>query len=58
MVESIGAGLAQLADNDLTCRMQGDLPEAYDKLKADFDGAIERLGEAFGGVKSGAEAVY
>ncbi|MGA2493270.1 MAG: globin-coupled sensor protein [Roseiarcus sp.] len=58
VVESIGAGLARLADNDLTCRMQGDLPEAYAKLKADFDGAIERLGEAFGGVKSGAETVY
>ena len=38
--------------------MRGDLPEAYDKLKADFDGAVERLAEAFGGVKSGAEAVY
>jgi len=55
---SIGAGLARLADNDLTCRMQDDLPEAYGKLKTDFDGAIERLGEAFGGVKSATEAVH
>jgi methyl-accepting chemotaxis protein len=55
---SIGAGLARLADNDLTCRMQDDLPAAYGKLKTDFDGAIERLGEAFGGVRSAAEAVY
>ena len=58
VVELIGAGLARLADNDLTCRMQGDLPEAYDQLKMDFDGAIERLGDAFGGVKAGAETVY
>jgi methyl-accepting chemotaxis protein len=58
VANSIGAGLAQLADNDLTCRMQDDLPEAYGKLKTDFDGAIERLGEAFGGVKSATEAVH
>ena len=58
VANSIGAGLAQLADNDLTCRMQDDLPEAYSKLKSDFDGAIARLGETFGGVKSAAEAVH
>ena len=58
VASSIGAGLARLADNDLTCRMQDDLPAAYSKLKSDFDGAIERLGEAFGDVKSGAEAVH
>jgi len=55
---SIGAGLARLADNDLTCRMQDELPAAYGKLKTDFDGAVERLGEAFGGVKSATEAVH
>ena len=58
VASSIGAGLARLADNDLTCRMQDDLPAAYGKLKMDFDGAIERLGDAFGAVKSGAEAVH
>jgi methyl-accepting chemotaxis protein len=58
VASSIGASLAQLADNDLTCRMQDDLPEAYAKLKVDFDSAVGRLGEAFGGVKSGAEAVH
>jgi methyl-accepting chemotaxis protein len=58
VVDSIGAGLARLADNDLTCRMQGDLPEAYAKLRSDFDGAVERLGEAVGGVKAAAEGVY
>jgi len=58
VASSIGAGLARLADNDLTCRMQDDLPAAYGKLKADFDGAIARLGEAFGAVKSAAEAVH
>ena len=58
VASSIGAGLARIADNALTCRMQDDLPEAYGKLKTDFDSAIARLGEAFGGVKSGAEAVY
>jgi methyl-accepting chemotaxis protein len=58
VASSIGAGLARLADNDLTCRMQDDLPAAYGKLKADFDNAIERLGEAFGGVKSATDAVH
>jgi methyl-accepting chemotaxis protein len=58
VASSIGAGLAQLADNDLTCRMHDDLPEAYAKLKADFDSAVERLGEAFGGIKSATDAVH
>jgi methyl-accepting chemotaxis protein len=58
VASSIGAGLARLADNDLTCRMQDGLPEAYGKLKADFDGAIEHLGEAFGGVKLATDAVH
>jgi len=58
VVGSIGGALARLADNDLTSRMPDGLPSAYAELKVDFDGAIERLGEAFGGVRAATDAVH
>ncbi len=58
VVDSIGAALARLADNDLSCSIQGELPTAYAKLKTNFDRAVEQLGAALGGVKSATEAVH
>ena len=50
VVDSIGAGLTKLAGKDLSYRMSEDMPEAYRKLQNDYNGAVEQLAEAFGGV--------
>ncbi len=47
---SIGAGMAKLAAKDLTFRLTDDLPEAYAKLQADFNAALEQLEQALQGV--------
>jgi methyl-accepting chemotaxis protein len=39
--ESIGRALERLAGGDLTARLNEDLPEAYSKLAADFNAAID-----------------
>jgi methyl-accepting chemotaxis protein len=39
----IGGGLAKLAGKDLTYRMTSDLPEAYRRLQADFNQAVQQL---------------
>lgn len=43
VVESFGKALAHIADKDLAYRMEEDMPEAYEKLKADFNHAITQL---------------
>jgi methyl-accepting chemotaxis protein len=43
VVGSIGAGLARLAEGDLTYRLDTELPPAYEKLRVDLNGAMEHL---------------
>jgi methyl-accepting chemotaxis protein len=57
VANSVGAGLSQLAAMDLTHRMSSDLPEAYRKLQADFNSAIEQLERALQGVRGSAQAI-
>ena len=52
---SIGAALSKLAQQDLTCRLPADIPEAYRKLQADFNAAIGQLEAAMKGVTGSAE---
>ena len=54
---SIGAGMAKLAAKDLTFRLTDDLPEAYRKLQADFNAALEQLEQALQGVSSSTQAM-
>lgn len=54
---SIGSGLAKLAKKDLTFRLTEDLPEAYLKLKDDFNHAIEQIEEALSKVVQSAAAI-
>src|SRR5262245_46280672 len=44
--ESFGDGLSRLAEGDLTCRIERDLPPAYVQLQRDFNAAMERLQKA------------
>ncbi len=47
---SIGASLAQLADGDLTQDLRADLPEAYSRLKVNFNRAFQSLRHAISDV--------
>ncbi len=57
-VNALGAGLTKLAGKDLTYRISDDLPDAYTKLKGDFNAAVEQLESAIGAVSGSAEAIH
>ena len=42
--ETLAGSLAALAAGDLTCRITGDFPPAYAKLRGDFNNAVDELG--------------
>jgi len=44
LIDTLAGGLKNLADGDLTFRI-GDFPEAYRKIRDDFNGALARLQE-------------
>jgi len=50
VVRLIGAALARVAEGDLTSRLKVDFPRDYQKLKDDFNLAMDRLHEAIAGV--------
>ncbi len=50
VAESFGAAMAGMAAKDLTCRVSGDLPEAYHALREDFNQAVGTLESALAGV--------
>ncbi|HEY1856260.1 methyl-accepting chemotaxis protein [Acidocella sp.] len=61
VVSSVGQGLVRLAEGDLTFRLNQTLPGDYEKLRTDFNAAMERLQQTMreiarntGGVRSGA----
>ncbi|WP_425995897.1 methyl-accepting chemotaxis protein [Caulobacter sp. DWR1-3-2b1] len=43
VVRSFGTGLERLADGDLTYRVNDDLPEQYETLRANFNSAMTKL---------------
>jgi methyl-accepting chemotaxis protein len=46
VTRSIGEGLSRLASKDLTARLSNDLPEAYAKLRDDFNAAMAEIESA------------
>jgi len=46
VVSSIGAGLAQLSNGNLTHRLQTPFAEEYEGLRKDFNGAVDQLESA------------
>ncbi|MBA70286.1 MAG: methyl-accepting chemotaxis protein [Rhizobiales bacterium] len=44
-VERLGAGLSRLSEGDLTVRIETPLAHRFEKLREDFNHAVERLGE-------------
>jgi methyl-accepting chemotaxis protein len=57
VVALLGAGLAKFASKDLTFRLASEVPEAYARLRDDFNAAIAQLEAAMQGVIGTAQAI-
>ena len=56
-VERLGAGLARLSEGDLTVRIDTPLAQRFEKLRNDFNHAVERLGETLTEFRSEAHEI-
>jgi methyl-accepting chemotaxis protein len=57
VVGSIGSGLARLAEGELTFRLSETLPAAYEKIRLDFNAAVNRLEETMQSIATNTEGV-
>jgi methyl-accepting chemotaxis protein len=57
VVEGTAAGLAALASGDLTHRLNKEFPPAYEKLRADFNAAMESLQSAMSNIGANASGI-
>jgi len=57
VVGSFGQGMSALAAGDLTYRITSDVPEAYQQLRADFNGAVASMQEAMAAISRNASGV-
>ena len=57
-LDMFAAALEKLSNGDLQTRLEGKLPPEFEKLGADFNGAVEKLQEAFGKVAESTSAIF
>ena len=57
IVGALGEGLSRLAKSDLRCRIEEPFPQNYEQLRADFNGAIDALGEVMASVMEAANGI-
>ena len=57
IVDSLAEALSALAAGDLTMRLNQDVAADYQKLKSDFNGAMDKLQEAMTVISSNAEGI-
>ena len=57
VVETIGTGLAQLAAKDLSARIGDELPQAYARVRADFNSTVDAIESAMRHVRASADAI-
>ena len=57
VMEAIAGGLARLSDGDLTYRLEQEFPDAYKRLRMDFNGAIGQLEDAMGTIVHAANSI-
>jgi methyl-accepting chemotaxis protein len=57
VVGSIGTGLARLAAGELTFRLIEALPPAYEKLRGDFNAALDKLQETMQAIATNTQGV-
>ena len=58
ILNSIGVALTKLAEQDLTYRVNDQLPEAYASLKTSYNSAIAKLEEALRSIKTSSLGVH
>jgi methyl-accepting chemotaxis protein len=58
IVGSIGLGLGRLATGDLTFQLDTVLPEAYETLRSDLNGAISQVRNAIQGIVASTGAIH
>lgn len=58
IVDALGAGLAQLAEGDLRCRITDNFPPEYERLRIDFNRAVDSLSGTMGSVTRTARAIH
>lgn len=57
VVGVLGAGLAQLATNDLTHRIENPFPADYERLRVDFNRAMDAVSDVMGTVSDAASGI-
>jgi len=57
VVRGLADGLSKLSEGDLTFRVQTAFPAEYEKLRADFNGAMEQLGRAMSDIAHNAQGI-
>ena len=57
VVTTVARGLARIAAKDLTARIGDELPDAYQRLRDDFNSAVGEIEAALRAVREGADAM-
>jgi methyl-accepting chemotaxis protein len=57
VVEALGVGLTKLANGDLSAAIDEPFPQDYEKLRANFNFALDALQDAIGAVMHNAESI-
>lgn len=57
VARSFGEGMAKLAGGNLAFRITQDVPQAYEKLRADFNAAVAKLEDAMGVIAANADGM-
>ncbi len=57
IVAAFGDAFDRLAQNDLTCRVEADVPPIFEAMKASLNATIERLADTIRNIKTATEAV-
>lgn len=57
VVETLASGLTRLSEGDLTKEIKETFPPEYEKLRADFNAAIQKLSQAMGAIVANAEGI-
>lgn len=58
VVEALGVGLQSLAEGDLTVEIEESFPEDYEKLRTNFNAAVQALMEAVSAVLHNSESIH
>ncbi|WP_277979428.1 methyl-accepting chemotaxis protein [Sphingomonas phyllosphaerae] len=58
VVETLARHLAALAAGQLTARIEGTFPDGYERLRADYNNALDEIRGAIGAIRDGSAAVH